>query len=560
MWRSTLLKCGIVAAVLYTAMTLFAGMLSDGYSAASQTISELSAIDAPTRPLWVALGTVYTVLIFAFGWMVWKSAPPNRALRLVGVLLMLHGVFGAFWPPMHQRVVLAATGGTLTDTLHVVWAGVTGLFFVLETGVGAAALGKRFRLYSIVTMAIGLACGAITGTYTSQIQANLATPWVGVWERISTSAYMLWLAVLATALLRRRSPCSAFTTAEGKARFLAAYDAALRRWPVRCEEIDIATRFGTTHVIVSGPTDAPPLVLLHGYMATSIMWSPNMADFSKRYRVCAIDTMGQPGKSVPAEPIRNADDYVTWLTATLDGLHFDRVSLVGMSFGGWLALTFTVAAPARVRQLVLLSPGGLLPIARQFVLRGMLMVFLPTRFTVRSFMRWAGFRDVPGKTDVRRVLDVMYLGMKHFRMPAETVRVVANPLPDHELRAMRTPVLLLMGNGEVLCDAATALTRARRLMPNVESELIPGCSHDMCFSQHEVVNARVLDFLKRREEISAGSVIRRRESSPSTTTRSGAAGESRRNDRPDQRCRTELRSGGRRSTVAVAARFHGRRS
>jgi pimeloyl-ACP methyl ester carboxylesterase len=68
---------------------------------------------------------------------------------------------------------------------------------------------------------------------------------------------------------------------------------------------------------------------------------------------------------------------------------------------------------------------------------------------------------------------------------------------------MRTPVLLLMGNGEVLCDAATALTRARRLMPNVQSELIPGCSHDMCFSQHEVVNARVLDFLERREEISA---------------------------------------------------------
>src|SRR5678815_508350 len=130
MWRSTLLKCGIVAAVLYTAMTLFAGMLWDGYSAGSQTISELSAIDAPKRALWVALGTVYTVLIFAFGWMVWKSAPPNRALRLVGVLLMLHGVFGAFWPPMHQRVVLAATGGTLTDTLHVVWAGVTGLFFL----------------------------------------------------------------------------------------------------------------------------------------------------------------------------------------------------------------------------------------------------------------------------------------------------------------------------------------------------------------------------------------------------------------------------------------------
>src|SRR6476660_5928935 len=120
---------------------------------------------------------------------------------------------------------------------------------------------------------------------------------------------------------------SAFKTPDGENRYLAAYDAALKLWPVPYDEINIPTRFGTTHVIVSGPTDAPPLVLLHGYMATSIKWSPNMADFSERYRVYAIDTMGQPGKSVPAEPIRNAVDYVTWLTATLDALHLDRVSL-----------------------------------------------------------------------------------------------------------------------------------------------------------------------------------------------------------------------------------------
>ena len=88
------------------------------------------------------------------------------------------------------------------------------------------------------------------------------------------------------------------------------------------------------------------------------MWSPNIADFSKDYRVYAIDVMGQPSKSIPDEPIRNAADYVAWLTATLDALHLDRVSLVGMSYGGWLALNYAVAAPERVRKLVLLSPGG----------------------------------------------------------------------------------------------------------------------------------------------------------------------------------------------------------
>ena len=243
--------------------------------------------------------------------------------------------------------------------------------------------------------------------------------------------------------------------------------------------------------------DAPPLVLLHGYMATSAMWSPNIADFSKDYRVYAIDVMGQPSKSIPDEPIRNAADYVAWLTATLDGLHLDRVSLVGMSYGGWLALNYAMVAPERVQKLVLLSPaGGLLPMVKQFSLRGMLMSSFPTRFTVNSFMRWLGFNDHPGEADARPILELMYLGLKHFRMPQETLRVMPTVFSDDELRAMHVPTLLLLGDHEVICDPATALARARRLIPDFEGELVPGCSHDMCFSQHRIVDARVLDFLK----------------------------------------------------------------
>jgi pimeloyl-ACP methyl ester carboxylesterase len=228
------------------------------------------------------------------------------------------------------------------------------------------------------------------------------------------------------------------------------------------------------------------------------MWSPNIADFSKDYRVYAIDTMGQPSKSVPDEPVRDAADYAAWLTATLNGLHLDRISLVGQSYGGWLALNFAIAAPERVQRLVLLSPGGgFIRMARQFSLRGMPMVWFPTRFTVNSFMRWLGFTDRPGDTDARAVLELMYLGLKYFRMPPETLRVLPALFFDDQLRAMRVPTLLLIGDHEVICDPATALARARRLFPDVQGELVPRSSHDMCFSQHRIVDARVLGFLKK---------------------------------------------------------------
>jgi len=211
-------------------------------------------------------------------------------------------------------------------------------------------------------------------------------------------------------------------------------------------------------------------------MATSVMWGPNIADFITDHRVYAIDVMGQPGKSVPGEPIRHATDYVAWLTATLDSLNLDRISLVGMSFGGWLALKYAIAAPERVHHLALLSPGGLLPMVKQFRLRTMLMVLCPTRFT-----------------------DLTYLGLKHFRTPPETIRVdrdAANLISDAELRSLQMPVLLLFGDAEVIYDPARALARARQLIAHLEGELIRGCRHDMCFSQRRIVDALVLDFLK----------------------------------------------------------------
>ena len=206
--HTLLLFSGIASSLLYAAMLVFIPLRWPGYSSAAQTVSELSAIGAPTRSLWVTLGTVWTVLYVAFGLGVWLSADGSRRLHAVGGAIIASGILGLFWPPMHLR----GTETTLTDTLHIVWTVATLLLMMLAIGFGATALGRRFRLYSIATVVILFVTGGLTGLEGPDVAANLPTPWIGVWERMSQAVWLLWVVVLAVALLRR--PATARPTLE----------------------------------------------------------------------------------------------------------------------------------------------------------------------------------------------------------------------------------------------------------------------------------------------------------------------------------------------------------
>lgn len=194
-----LLMCGLIASVFYLAVNIVVPMLAEGYSATSQTVSELSAIGAPTRVLWVVLMIPYSALVILFGSGIWLSAGKIRLLGAVGVLFIVHGAIGLFWPPMHLRGVET----TLTDTLHIAFTVVTILIFALQMTFAAAALRGAFLVYSLLSLAVMVIFGVLTGIEAPGIPADLPTPMIGVWERISIGAYALWVSVLSIVLVRR---------------------------------------------------------------------------------------------------------------------------------------------------------------------------------------------------------------------------------------------------------------------------------------------------------------------------------------------------------------------
>lgn len=196
--RRVLLICGIVASLVYLAANAIVPMWFEGYDWVSQTVSELSAIDAPTRRLWMAMMVPFTLLMLAFCGGIWMSAGSGRALRLAAVCGWLHIGFGALWPPMHLR----GAEMTITDTLHIAWTAVVVPLMMMQIGFAAAALGRWFRVYSVLTITGMIAFGFMTSLEAPNIATGGPTPLIGLWERIGMAPFFVWVPVLAVRLWR----------------------------------------------------------------------------------------------------------------------------------------------------------------------------------------------------------------------------------------------------------------------------------------------------------------------------------------------------------------------
>ena len=282
---------------------------------------------------------------------------------------------------------------------------------------------------------------------------------------------------------------SMFKTPEGQARYFAAYDATLALWPVPVESFDVPTRFGSTHIHVCGPENAPPLVLLPGQAVSSTMWYPNIAALSRAYRVYALDIIGDMGKSVRTRPITSPLDFGTWLTDVFDELRLARAHVAGLSYGGFLALRLALSAPERVGKLALMAPAGLLPLRPQFFFR-MAAVFLPA-FVLSFQSKQKLLLGVYSPNAVPAIKQMMTTTDFRYNMYLPPVYT------DEELRQVKTPTLLLLGEHEIIYDLQAALNRAVNLIAHIETAIIPGAGHALNIDQPDMVNSRILDFLEK---------------------------------------------------------------
>ncbi|RKT09590.1 pimeloyl-ACP methyl ester carboxylesterase [Streptomyces sp. 1114.5] len=288
-----------------------------------------------------------------------------------------------------------------------------------------------------------------------------------------------------------RTSVGRFVSEEARGKFLEAYDRAMELWPSPREELDIETGYGTVHVHRYGARSGEPIVLLHGHAGHASNWYPQVAALGENHPVYAIDTLDDPGRSVQRAIAADSKDNAAWLGEVLAGLGLERVHLVGLSYGGWLALNQAIHAPERLASIIPLDPGGIEKVPARFyahMIGGLFGMLAPRPLRPALGCLLAN----PALSSPPEMIAPLMLGMRTYK---PNTRPGARPFTNEELSSIQLPTLVLLGRRSALLRPHQVLKRVTALIPNVQAEIVQRAGHGLNLERPELVNERLLQFM-----------------------------------------------------------------
>jgi pimeloyl-ACP methyl ester carboxylesterase len=256
---------------------------------------------------------------------------------------------------------------------------------------------------------------------------------------------------------------SAFKSEEGRDRVRAFYNGVLSRFPFA--QRTVGTAFGETFILVAGRESDPPVILLHGSCSNSAFWFPEIVALSNRFRVYAVDIIGEAGNSEEYRPDLDTEAFALWMREVADALGIEKTAVIGNSLGGWVALKFATAYPERVSRLILIASAGIAQVRPQF-----LSDVAQARRADGTVPVSAAIIGAPGLP--KEVLDFMNLMAENYN-PIQELPVFA----EGQLRRLTMPVLFIDGQEDAIIDGQASAQRLSCLVPAAQIRLLPHCGH-----------------------------------------------------------------------------------
>lgn len=268
--------------------------------------------------------------------------------------------------------------------------------------------------------------------------------------------------------------------------------------------VDIAPVAGApqrVHCLEAGPADAAEtVVMLHGAGAGASGYSNFKGNYpvlaAAGYRVLVPDLLGYGLSSKPDIESYDLDFFVAGVKGLLDKLKVKRVSLLGNSLGGAVALGYALAYPDAVDRLVLLGPGGVEEFETYMAMPGMAHMFDVYKSgkvgadALREILH-AMFFD-PSLLEEQTIQERAPIAQTQTRAARSRLYV---PNLTSRLHELKCPVFGLWGINDQFNPMSGAIKFAENV-PNVRIELVSRCGHWVQVEHRDLFNRLCLDFLK----------------------------------------------------------------
>lgn len=256
------------------------------------------------------------------------------------------------------------------------------------------------------------------------------------------------------------------------------------------EIVDFIDVRGLRIQVLSGG-QGDPLVYLHS-AGGETFWMPFHQALAQHFRVIAPVHPGFD-QSEGLDRIRDIEDYAFHYLDVLDALKLERVNIVGLSLGGWIAAELAVRWSDRIRKLVLVDSAGIwlpqTPMAELFGLEPAEMREL-CFYDPKSEIALGLIQDEPPE----EMMTLILKGMESL------ARVGWNPyLHDPKLHGrlnrIKCPTMVLWGDSDKLIPPAYAQA-FHEAIPGSELVILKKCGHLPIFEQTEAFVENVVRFLK----------------------------------------------------------------
>jgi pimeloyl-ACP methyl ester carboxylesterase len=263
------------------------------------------------------------------------------------------------------------------------------------------------------------------------------------------------------------------------------------------EEKDVDVGGIAAHCLIAGPANAPHVVFVHGLGGSLATWSLNLPSFAGQFRICALDLVGAGSSAKPATDY-SVPALAEFLARFLDvlGPDWQRVSIVGHSLGGAVALAFAGSYPLRIERLILVDSAGLGPEIDRTVLD--LTRSEPTRENLRTELtHFFAQPDLVQQALVEQLYQQRAQPGAHEALVATSIAAFGDGQQRIDLRdtlvGLNIPALVVWGDADAVIPVAHAQEAKRA--PQSRLEVFAGSGHCPHIEHADAFNQLLRSFL-----------------------------------------------------------------